>query len=142
MKNIIKTAALTLSMGAILMCTGYSAKSEPPKTKSEPLTYTSYGRYDTNISMNGRTFKGFITNDGMAWEYDTDTVSNKSVYDGMPVWIGFSDNGTPDDITDDVPLGLVYDRETAIYDELEDALSDSFELERTNNNIYIKGINK
>lgn len=45
----------------------------------------------------------------------------------MPVWVGFDDNGTPNNITDDIILDLVYDRETA--------LSDKFELERNDNNI-------
>ena len=57
----------------------------------------------------------------------------------MPVWIAFEDNGTPEDVTDDIILGLVYDRETAIYDELEAALGDKFELEREGNNIRIGG---
>lgn len=47
--------------------------------------------------------------------------------------LGFDDNETPDDII----LGLVYDRETAIYDALETALSDEFEIERNDNNIRI-----
>ena len=58
----------------------------------------------------------------------------------MPIWIGFDDNGTPNDITDDIILGLVYDRETAIYDDLETALGDKFELKRDGNNIQIGGI--
>ena len=45
-----------------------------------------------------------------------------------------------DDITDDIILGLVYDRNTAIYDDLETALSDKFELERDGNNIHIKEV--
>ena len=58
----------------------------------------------------------------------------------MPIWVGFDDNGTPDNIYDDIILGLVYDRNTAIYDDLETALSDSFELERDGNNIHIEGV--
>ena len=55
----------------------------------------------------------------------------------MPVYICFDDAGTPDTIYDDEVLGLVYDRETAIYDQLEDALSESFDIERNGNNIHI-----
>jgi hypothetical protein len=100
--------------------------SEQPHTR-----YTAYGRYYTDGTV--------ITNDGNEWSYSTDVVSDKTPYDNMPVWIGFDDNGTGD-ITDDIVLGLVYDRNTAIYDALETALSDEFELERDGNNIRIGGI--
>ena len=56
----------------------------------------------------------------------------------MPVYICFDDAGTPDNIYDDIVLGVVYDRETAIYDSLEVSLSQSFELERDGNIIHIK----
>lgn len=97
----------------------------------EHTRYTAYGRYYTNGTV--------VTNDGNEWAYSTDSISDKTPYDTMPVWIGFDDNGTTD-ITDDIILGLVYDRETAIYDALETALSDEFELERDDNNIRIGGI--
>lgn len=135
MKNIIKTAALTLSVGAILMSTGCSTKVETPKT--EPQLYTAYGRYYTDGTV--------ITNDGndsMWWEYNTTTISDKKPYDAMPVWIAFNDNATPNDITDDIIIGLVYDRETAIYDKLETELGDSFELERDGNDIRIQTLKK
>ena len=99
---------------------------------AEPQTYTAYGRYYTDGTV--------ITNDGNEWGYMTDLISDKTPTDGMPVLIGFDDNGTPNDITDDIILGLVYDRNTAIYDDLETALSDKFELERDGNNIHIKGV--
>lgn len=103
-----------------------------PTVEEQPHTrYTAYGRYYTDGTV--------ITNDGNEWVYSTDTISDKTPTDAMPVWIGFDDNGTAD-ITDDIILGLVYDRETAIYDALEVALSDEFELERDNNNIHIGGI--
>jgi hypothetical protein len=119
-------------IATVLLCTallGGCTKSEPPK--AEPVRYTAYGRYYTNGTV--------ITNDGNEWSYSTDTVSDKTPYDTMPVWIGFDDNGTPNNIYDDIILGLVYDRNTAIYDELETALSDKFELERNENNIHIIG---
>ena len=126
-KSILKTAALTLSVGAILMSTGCSTKAELPKPETQQ--YTAYGRYYTDGTV--------ITNDGNEWNYTIDTISDKTPTDAMPVWVGFDDNGTPDDITDDIILGLVYDRETAIYDDLETALGDKFELERDGNNIRI-----
>ena len=104
-------------------------KDEP---QVEPTQYTAYGRYYTDGTV--------ITNDGNKWSYTTDTISDQTPTDGMPVWIAFNDNATPDDITDDIILGLVYDRETAVYDDLEAALGDTFELERDGNNIKIGGI--
>jgi hypothetical protein len=121
-----KLLALTLTVGALLISTACTATPEP-ETKS----YTTYGRYYTNGTV--------ITDDGNEWSYTTDTISDKTPTDHMPVWIGFDDNGTPDDITDDVVLGLVYDVNTAIYDALETELSKEFELERDGNNIRIGG---
>lgn len=103
------------------------------ETETQPHTrYTAYGRYYTNGTV--------ITDDGNEWSYSTDTISDQTPTDNMPVWVGFDDNGTPDSIEDDIVLGLVYDRETAIYDDLETALSNSFELERDDNNIKIGGV--
>ena len=125
MKKLLVLAlagAMALSVG----CT----KAEAPKVES--TQYTTYGRYYTNGTV--------ITNDGNEWNYATDTISDKTPTDAMPVWVAFDDNGTPDNIYDDIILGLVYDRNTAIYDALETALSDKFELEREDNNIHIKEI--
>ena len=97
----------------------------------EHTRYTAYGRYYTDGTV--------ITHDGNEWAYSTDTISDKTPTDAMPVWIGFDDNGTPNEVEDDIILGLVYDRDTAIYDALETALSDEFELEREGNNIHIGG---
>lgn len=127
-----KSVALTLIVGAFLMSTGCT---EAPTPKVESQQYTAYGRYYTDGTV--------ITNDGYDsqwWEYSTDIISDQTPYDAMPVWVGFDDNATPDDITDDIILGLVYDRNTAVYDELEAALGDKFELTRDGNNIHIGGI--
>lgn len=78
-----------------------------------------------------------ITEDGNAWGYSQDIISEKESYDNQPVFAVFDDNGTPDDIYDDEILGLVFDRETAIYDELEIALSDAFTIERDGNTISV-----
>ena len=49
-----------------------------------------------------------FTSDGNRWGYDMlDYVGDTPTYDGMPVTVWLSDNGTPDDVTDDVVLGLV-----------------------------------
>ena len=48
------------------------------------------------------------TSDGNRWGYDMlDYVGGVPAYDGMPVTVWLSDNGTPDDMTDDIVLGLV-----------------------------------
>ena len=48
------------------------------------------------------------TSDGNHWSYDMlDYVGDTPTYDGMPVTVWLSDNGTPDDMTDDSILGLV-----------------------------------
>jgi hypothetical protein len=98
----------------------------------ESTRYTAYGRYytDGNIAVN----------DSICYPYHTDVISDQTPTDGMPVIAVIDDNSTPDDIADDIVLGLVYDRNTAIYDELESALSDKFELKRDGNNIHIGGI--
>lgn len=116
-----------LLIALAIVMSGCSTKAE----QVEPTKYTAYGRYYTDGTI--------ITNDGNEWGYVTDTISNKTPYDAMPIWVAFSDNATPNDITDDIVLGAVYDRNTAIYDDLESALGDSFELERDGNNIYIRG---
>lgn len=120
-------SALTLSTVSIALLIGCNAQH-----KVESVRYTAYGRYYTEGIV--------ITNDGNEWEFSTDTISDRTPTDAMPVWVGFDDNGTPEEITDDIILGLVYDRNTAIYDDLEDALDDKFQLERSNNNIHIGGI--
>lgn len=117
----------TLVVGFIVTAE-VEAKVEPTP-KVESTRYTAYGRYYTDGTV--------ITDDGNEWSYSTDIISDKTPTDAMPVWIGFDDNGTPTDITDDIVLGLVYDVYTAIYDTLETELSKEFELERDGNNIHI-----
>ena len=123
---------------ATILCTILLAgctQTESPQVESQQ--YTAYGRYYTDGTV--------ITDDGydsIWWEYSTDTISDQTPYDAMPVWVAFDDNGTPDDITDDIILGLVYDRETAIYDALETELSKEFETERNGNEIRIMSLER
>ena len=127
-----KLLALILVMGAFLITVGCMNTEEMTKTEVQSHTrYTAYGRYYTDGTV--------ITNDGNEWAYSTDIISDRTPTDAMPIWVGFDDNGTPADITDDIILGLVYDRETAIYDELETALGEEFEITREGNNIHIGG---
>ena len=47
------------------------------------------------------------TSDGNRWSYDmVDTIDGIPTYDGMPVTVWLSDNGTPNCVTDDVILAL------------------------------------
>ena len=78
-----------------------------------------------------------ITNDGNVWEYAQDVISERESYDHQPVFAIFDDNGTPDNIYDDVVYGLVLDKETAIYDALEVSLSEAFTVERNGNVISV-----
>ena len=114
---------------AAMFLTGCSTTTEAPIPEVEHTRYVDHGRY----YLEGKV----ITDDGNIWAYSQDTISDKDSYDAEPVYIGFDDNGTPLDRTDDIILGLVYDVETAIYDALEESLSESFELERDGNYIHI-----
>ena len=141
MKNNNLAVALTILLSVATLVVGFIIGVETHKTElvveTEPKAhtrYTEYGRYYTNGVV--------ITDDGNEWSYTTDTISDKTPYDNMPIWIGFDDNATPNDITDDIILGVVYDRETAIYDALESELSAEFELERDGNNIRIQTLKR
>ena len=124
-------AILILLCVATLIITAKAHTNKTVPTIEQPHTrYTAYGRYYTDGTV--------VTNDGNEWAYSTNSISDKTPTDHMPVWIGFDDNGTPEDITDDIILGLVYDVYTAIYDTLETELSHEFKLERDGNNIRIK----
>lgn len=128
---VILLAVATFVGGFIFGIESHKVVTTTPK---EHTRYTAYGRYYTDGTV--------TTDDGNIWDYTTDTISDKTPYDSMPVWIGFDDNGTQDNITDDIILGMVYDRETAIYDALETELSESFEIEREGNNIKIQTLER
>lgn len=102
---------------------------------AEPEPEVEHTRY----ALQGRYYADGICEDinGNLWGYTADMVSKQQPYDGMPVYICFDDAGTPDNIYDDEVLGLVYDRETAIYDSLETSLSEVFAVERDGNIIHI-----
>lgn len=99
----------------------------------EHTVYFIAGRYD---DLQGQV----LTNDGNVWDYTQDIISDEPSYNNEPIIACIDDNGTPTEVTDDIILGLVIDRETAIYDELEEALSIKFDLEREGNNIRIQGL--
>ena len=113
-KSLLKATLVIATVLAVGLHIGIR-QVKPTEVETPHNKYTAYGRYYTDGTV--------ITNDGNEWAYSTDLISNQIPTNDMPVWVGFDDNGTPNEITDDIILGLVYDRETAIYDNLETALS-------------------
>lgn len=128
MKKLL--TVLTLILVSLTGCT----TSDAPKV--QPVETTSYiigGRYYFDADLQGQV----VTDDGNVWSYTQDVISEEPSYHNEPIFAVIDDNGTPDYVEDDIILGLVLDRETAIYDRLEDELSQSFVLERNDNNIRI-----
>ena len=118
-------------MGATMLFTGCASTAEIPETTApevEHQTYIMSGRYYTNGEL--------FTEDGNAWDFSQDIISEKPSYDNEPVFALIDDMGTGNKFDDEV-LGLVLDVETAIYDELEIALSEDFNIERNGNNLHI-----
>lgn len=120
-----------------ILCAGCGATAKKVDNSVEHTYYFTSGRYYITSNLQGEV----ITEDGNAWSYTQDTISEKASYHNEPVYVGFDDMGTPDNIYDDEIVGLVLDRETAIYDELEVQLSQSFEVEREGNNIRLGTLN-
>lgn len=129
---------LSILFLAAMFLTGCSTTAEEPVVEAEHTRYVAHGRYYMNADLQWEV----ITDDGNVWSYSQETISDEPRYHTEPVYVGFDDNGTPDTIEDDIILGLVLDRETAIYDTLEVSLSESFELERDGNNIRIQTMKK
>lgn len=114
---------------ATTLC-GCSTVTELPA--AEPSHYVLNGRYTDGT---------LTTYDGNVWEYTASEIVDKSknsveIYDNIPVFALMSDNGTSEQ-TDDIVVGLVFDRETAIYDDLDEEFSD-YDIERNGNEIHIK----
>lgn len=120
MKRIIAIIGIALLLGGCQ----WKVKVEPEHT-----TYITQGRYYICGEV--------VTEDENVWGYSQDIISERESYDDEPVYALFDDNGTPSEITDDTILGVVLDRETAIYDALETELSDAFDIERNGNVINI-----
>ena len=123
MKKII--AILLLSS---LCLAGCGEAPEQNAQKPESKTYIMSGRYYTDGEL--------FTDDGNYWEYSQDIISSKPSYDSEPVFALINDMGTTNKFDDEV-LGLVLDRETAIYDELEVRLAEEFSVERDGNQLHI-----
>jgi hypothetical protein len=128
MKKLLAISMLLLSL--------YGCGSTTTEPSAEHTAYFQSGRYYFTADLQGQV----LTNDGNIWDYTQDIISEEPSYHNEPVIAVIDDNGTPDTVEDDAILGLVLDRETAIYDALEASLSESFELERDGNNIRIQSI--
>jgi hypothetical protein len=124
-----KLAIAVLALLCLVGCT-------PTETEIEHTTYIMSGRYYFNADIQGQV----VTDDGNVWDYTQDIISEEPSYHNEPVYALLDDNGTPDNIYDDEILGLVLDRETAIYDALEVSLSESFTVERNGNVISISQV--
>lgn len=127
MKRLLLVGLLILGLTG---CSHVEEQKPMETAETEVEHYITSGRYYTTGTV--------VTSDGNEWCYDTETISDLQVYNGMPVNVVMSDEGT-ELISDDVVLGLVYDMETAIYDELEVELSyiDGYEMVRNGNVIRI-----
>ena len=91
------TAKLLAALMLAAQLTGACATTAPSSSANVNV-YTSDGIYCVDT---------VYTSDGNCWSYDMlDYVGDVPAYDGMPVTVWLSDNGTPDDVTDDVILAL------------------------------------
>ena len=131
MKKIITTCLL-----ATTLLTG-CAQEEPRLVpiKATPVEATTASAPAVSVEHTRRVMQGryyaygeVITSDGNEWGY-----TDPERLDGDPVYAVLDDNGTPEYIYDDIVVGVVYDRETAIYDVLENELSGEFQIEREGN---------
>lgn len=124
-KLVITILALCCLTGCASVEREMEAQAPTMETEIIHERYVTTGRYYTCGEL--------ITSDGNVWGYAQDIISEIESYDNQPVFAVFDDNGTPDNIYDDEICGLVRDMETEIYDALETALSETFEVERNGN---------
>lgn len=122
--------AITAIIATSLLLSGCSTATTQTETiqQVEHTTYMVAGRYYTCGEL--------ITKDGNVWGYTQDVISDKPSYDNQPVFALMDDMGTANNIDDEV-LGLIFDVETAIYDELEIRLAEEFSVSRDGNNLHL-----
>ena len=93
------TAISTKILAALMLAAQLSGACATTAPSASANVYTLDGIYCVDE---------VYTSDGNHWSYDmVDTIDGIPTYDGMPVTVWLSDNGTPDDVTDDFILGLV-----------------------------------
>ena len=93
------TAMTTKILAALMLAAQLSGACATTAPSASANVYTLDGIYCVDE---------VYTSDGNHWSYDmVDTIDGIPAYDGMPVTVWMSDNGTPDNVTDDVVLALV-----------------------------------
>lgn len=129
MKKALVTVLTLATLAGLTGCTR-TPEPEPPATVTKYITRARY------------TAPQLTTADGNLWSYDG-AVQGENIPEhhqtNTPVYAVFHDNGTPDELTDDVVCGLVFDRETAIYDDLYQTFSNDpyFTVDREGNTLHI-----
>ena len=92
------TAMTTKILAALMLAAQLSGACATTAPSASANVYTLDGIYCVDE---------VYTSDGNHWSYEMlDYVGDVPAYDGMPVTVWLSDNGTPDDVTDDVILAL------------------------------------
>ena len=92
------TAISTKILAALMLAAQLSGACATTAPSASANVYTVDGIYCVDE---------VYTSDGNHWSYDIlDYVGDTPTYDGMPVTVWLSDNGTPDNVTDDVILAL------------------------------------
>ena len=92
------TAISTKILAALMLAAQLSGACATTAPSASANVYTLDGIYCVDE---------VFTSDGSHWSYDMlDYVGDTPAYDGMPVTVWLSDNGTPDNVTDDVILAL------------------------------------
>ena len=93
------TTMTTKILAALMLAAQLSGACATTAPSASANVYTLDGIYCVDT---------VYTSDGNRWEYDmVDAIDGVPAYDGMPVTVWLSDNGTPDNMTDDIVLGLV-----------------------------------
>ena len=86
-------------IAALMLAAQLSGACATTAPSASANVYTSDGIYCVDL---------VCTSNINHWSYDmVDTIDGIPAYDGMPVTVWLSDNGTPDSMTDDIVLGLV-----------------------------------
>ena len=101
MKKLLALIIILCTVFALVGC----SVSEPIHTR-----YDLEGRYLTNGTI--------ITSDGEKWNYYSELIGDEIPYDNMPLLLTLDDNGTPEEIKDDIITGVVYDFDTAVTEGL------------------------
>ena len=128
LKMMKKLAIILLGASMLLAGCAEAPATTPQLTTVEHQTYLVSGRYYTAGEL--------YTEDGNVWEYSQDIISDQPSYDNQPVFALIDDMGTSNQHDDEI-VGIMFDVETAIYDELEIRLAEEFSVSREGNNLHL-----